>query len=65
MKEITKRCSEGNKTALLAETLSHLRSLRKELQENDWMYSDKTDINEKMKKEIIIMGGVVGGERNE
>jgi hypothetical protein len=33
-----KRCTERNKSALLAETLSHLRNLTKELQQDDWIY---------------------------
>jgi hypothetical protein len=33
-----KQCTEGNKSALLAETLAHLRNLTKELQQDDWMY---------------------------
>lgn len=40
-----KRCTEGNKTALLNETLSQLRGLTKELQEDDWMYTTTTNKN--------------------
>lgn len=39
------RCSEGNKAALLAETLAHLRALTKELQQDDWMYTEKKNEN--------------------
>jgi hypothetical protein len=37
-----KQCTEGNKSALLAETLTHLRNLTKELQQDDWMYHKPT-----------------------
>jgi len=44
-----KRCSEGNKTALLAETLTHLRTLTKELAEDDWMYQKSGSHDAKIK----------------
>mmetsp|Transcript_36901 Transcript_36901/g.53936 ORF Transcript_36901/g.53936 Transcript_36901/m.53936 type:complete len:99 (-) Transcript_36901:558-854(-) len=34
-----KRCSEGNKNALLAETLDRLRSLTNDIKDDDWMLS--------------------------
>ena len=37
-----KRCSKGNRNALLAETLHRLRDLVKEIEEDDWMYSSST-----------------------
>lgn len=36
-----KRCSEGNRQALLQETLMSLRRLTQDLQQDDWMYSEK------------------------
>lgn len=41
------RCAEGNKAALLAETLAHLRNLTKELQLDDWMYQKKSDLTKR------------------
>eukprot|EP00567_Pseudictyota_dubia_P015305 CAMPEP_0197442848 /NCGR_PEP_ID=MMETSP1175-20131217/8764_1 /TAXON_ID=1003142 /ORGANISM="Triceratium dubium, Strain CCMP147" /LENGTH=119 /DNA_ID=CAMNT_0042973397 /DNA_START=63 /DNA_END=422 /DNA_ORIENTATION=- len=34
-------CSQGNKKALVAETLDRLRDLTKDLEEDDWMYDEK------------------------
>mmetsp|Transcript_6630 Transcript_6630/g.8270 ORF Transcript_6630/g.8270 Transcript_6630/m.8270 type:complete len:82 (+) Transcript_6630:52-297(+) len=34
-----KRCTDGNKAALLAESLDRLRALTKEIEEDDWKYS--------------------------
>lgn len=47
-----KRCSEGNKAALLSEALAHLRSLTKELHENDWMHQTppQSNVNNGMKQ---------------
>mmetsp|Transcript_1116 Transcript_1116/g.3052 ORF Transcript_1116/g.3052 Transcript_1116/m.3052 type:complete len:111 (-) Transcript_1116:480-812(-) len=33
-------CSQGNKKALVAETLDRLRELTDEISEDDWMYDD-------------------------
>jgi hypothetical protein len=42
-----KRCSEGNKTALLAETLEELRKNTAFLQQTDWMFQETKDCTRK------------------